>query len=120
MEELINIAGKQFYYSTMDQLIERCSQKEKCALIIDNDHIDELLNKAMDIIGTCVNQLIIVSGNVNTTLPHFIGKDVLIMAADNFEEAVRFAIYGDALSKEVICIPKEEDNIKGKIVDIII
>jgi len=120
MKELINISGQQFYYSTIDQLIERSSLKKKCALIIDNSFFDEFVIKGIDTIGTCVNQIIIISGNTNTALIQLIGKDVLLMTADNFEEAVRFAIYGSTLSTEVICIPKEDETKTSQIIDVIV
>jgi hypothetical protein len=110
MHKLTNISVQQFYYSTIDQLIERCSQQEKCALIIDNNQFDDLVNKGMNIIGDSVNQIIIISGNMNTSLPQLIGKDVLLMAADNFEQAARFAIYGEALSTNVICCVNQDEN----------
>ncbi len=110
MKELINISGQQFYYSTIDQLIERFSQKEKCALIIDNNHFEELIKNGVNIIGDNVNQIIIISGNMNAALIQLIGKDVLLMAADDFIQAAHFAIFGEALSANIICCVNQDEN----------
>ncbi len=120
MKELINISGQQFYYSTVDQVIERCSQLERCAIIIDESHLDEFLTKGGNIIGECVDQIIIISENVDTALSQLKGVSVLLIAAGSFEEAVRVAILGTALSKEVICIPKEDEKTVGDIIDVIV
>lgn len=120
MKELINISGQQFYYSTIDQVIERCSQKEKCAIIIDESHLDEFLAKGENLIEEHVNQLIIISGNINTAFAQLQGVSVLLIAVGSFEEAVRVAILGTALSKEVICIPKENENTVGEIIEVIV
>ena len=119
MKELINISGQQFYYSTIDQVIERCSDKEGCAIIIDESHLNDFLNKGDKIIGECVNQIIIISENVNTAITKLEGVAVLLIAANSFEEAVRVAILGEALSKEVICIPKEDESTVGQIIEVI-
>jgi len=120
MKELINISGQQFYFSTIDQVIERCSQKEKCAIIIDESHLDEFIKKGGDVVGDTVDQLIIISENVDTAFTQLEGVDILLIAAVSFEEAVRVAIYGTTLSKEVICIPKEDERTVGDIIDIIV
>lgn len=108
MKELINISGQQFYHSAIDQLIERCSQNEKCAIIIDEDHLDELLKKAIDIIGKNVNQIIIISDTINKALEPLIDKDVLLLATNSFEHGTRLAMLGSALSKTVICVLDED------------
>ncbi|MBL4593561.1 MAG: hypothetical protein JKX68_07080 [Flavobacteriales bacterium] len=120
MKKLINISGQQFYYSTVDQVIERCSQKEKCAVIIDESHLDEFLAKGKNIIGECVDQIIIISESVDTALSQLEGVSVLLIAAGSFEEAVRVVILGTALTKEVVCIPKEDESSVGQIIDIIV
>ena len=120
MKELINIAEQKFYYTSIDHLIEQCSQYEECALIIDNNQFDDLLSKGEEIIGACVNQLIIISGNMNTSITQLIGKDVLLMAADNFEQAVKFTIFGEALSKNIMCVVDQDENSLKSILGVII
>lgn len=120
MKKLINISGQQFYYSSIDQVIEQCSQKEKCAVIIDKIHLDEFLDKGNKVIGKYVDQIIIISENVDTALAQLEGVSVLLIAVMDFEEAVRIAIFGTALTKEVICIPKEDEKTVGNIIDVII
>lgn len=120
MKKLINISGQQFYYSTISQVVERCSQKEKYAIIIDEIHLNELLDKGSKIIGQCVDQIIIISKDVNAALAQLEGVSVLLIAVISFEEAVRIAILGTALTKEVVCIPKEDEHTVGSIIDVII
>lgn len=115
MKELINISGQQFYYSTVDQVIERCSLEGRCAIIIDESHLNDLLTKGGNIIGGCVDQIIIISENVNTVLSQLEGVSVLLIAVGSFEEAVRVAILGTSLSKEVICISKEDEKTVEKL-----
>ena len=100
-------------------MIERCSQKEKCAIIIDESHLDEFLTKGVNIIGECVNQIIIISENVNTALIRLGEVSVLLVAAGSFEEAVRIAILGASLNKEIVCILKEDEKIASDIIDVI-
>lgn len=108
MNELIKIADQQFYYSTIDKGFESFSQKENCAIIIDENYFVEFLKNADDFIGSNINQLIIISESVHAVLDQLEGVNVLLVAAVSFEDAVRLAILGEALSKEVVCVPKED------------
>ena len=120
MKELINILGQQFYYSTVDQVIEKCSQKERYAIIIDESHLDEFLTKGENIIDEYVDHIIIISEKINTAAARLEGVKVLLIAAESFEEAVRLIILGAALNKEIVCIPKEDENTVGEIIDVIV
>ncbi len=108
MQELIKISGQQFYYSTIDKVIESCSQKENCAIIIDENYLDEFLKNGDNVIGSSINQIIIISESVNTVLSRLEGVSVFLLAAVSLEDAVKLAILGEALSKEVVCVPKED------------
>ena len=120
MIELINISGQQFYYSTIHQVIERCSEKKSCAIIIDKSHLNEFLEKGENIIGEYVSQIIIISENVDAAIAKLEGVAVLLIAAESFEEAIRIVILGEALSKGIVCIPKEDESTIGEIIDIIV
>jgi len=120
MEELVNIGNQQFYYSAIDQVVDKCSQKERCAIIVDELHLDELLAKGEPIIGKCVNQIIVISDSVNKALKHLEDKNVLLLAACNLQEAIRFAILGEELNKHIICILKEEKDELKSIVELIV
>ena len=120
MKKLIKISDQQFYYSTVEEVIERCSQMEKCAIIIDEGHLNEFLSKGKNIIGEWVDQIIIISENVNATLSQLEGVNVLLIAAGCFEEASRIAILGTALNKDIVCILKEDEKTLGDIVDVLI
>ena len=110
MQELINISGQQFYYSTIDKVIESCSQKENCAIIIDENYLDEFLKNGNDVIGSNINQIIIISESVNTVLSRLEGVSVFLLAAVSLKDAVKLAVLGEALSKVVVCVPKESAN----------
>ena len=116
MKDLINISGQQFYYSTIDQVIDRSSQDEKFAVIIDGTYLKEFLTKGGNII-TEASQIIIISENVDSALVQFEEVNVLLIAANNFKEAVKIATLGSALSKKVICIPKEDENMASSIME---
>ena len=120
MEELINIGDQQFYYSTIDQVVDKCSQKERCAIIVDEHHLGELLAKGEPIIGKCVNQIIIISDKVNSALEQLENKDVLLLAALDLQEAIRFAILGEDLNKHIICVPKVDGNELKNIIELLI
>ncbi len=120
MKELINILDQKFYYSTVDQVIEQFTRLERCAIIIDESHLDEFLAKGGDSIGKCVDQVIIISKNVNAALSKLKNVSVLLIAAGSLEEGVRLAILGTALSKEVICIPKEDEKTVGGIIEVLV
>ena len=116
MKELINISGQQFYYSTLGELVGRWSQKEKCAIIIDESYLEEFLNNEGNILDES-GQIIIISENVDSALAQLEGTNILLIAVGSFEEAVKIAISGSALSKKVICLSKEDEKTVGKILD---
>ena len=110
MQELINISDQLFYYSTIDKVIESCSQKENCAIIIDENYLNEFLVNGNDVIGSNINQIIIISECVNTVLSRLEGVSVLLLAAVSLKDAVKLAVLGEALSKVVVCVPKGDAN----------
>jgi len=119
MEELINIGNQHFYYSTVDQIEDDCALKESCAIIIDDFLLEELLGKGFTMIGKNVNQIIIISENVNKALSQLIGKDVLLLSAGSLKEAVGIAVLGEDLNKYIICIPKEDKDGAKSIVELL-
>jgi len=110
MQELINISGQQFYYSTIDKVIESCSQKENCAIVIDENYLDQFLEEGNNVIGSNINKIIIISESVNTVLSQLEGVSVLLLAAVSLKDAVKLAVLGEALSKVVVCVSKEGAN----------
>ncbi|MFB0924650.1 MAG: hypothetical protein QMB65_05120 [Vicingaceae bacterium] len=110
MLDLLDISGQKFYYSTIEEVIESCSQKENCAIIIDENYLEEFLANGNDIIGPNINQIIIISDSVNTVLSKLEGVSVLLLAAVSLKDAVRLAIFGLALSGVVVCVPKEDKD----------
>ena len=117
MKELINISGQQFYYSIIDQVIERCSQKENCAIIIDENCLDEFMDNAKELVGISVNQLIINSKNLNKALVQLEGANVLLTSVGSLEEAVKISICGIELSKHVVCISEKSESEVGIVLE---
>lgn len=109
MIELINISGCKFYYSTIDQVIERCSQMKKRSVIIDENYLEEFL-KSNNVVGLCINQIIIISKNVDKALSQLEGRNVLMISAGSFEEAIKISLFGVELSDGVICIVDREES----------
>lgn len=110
MQELINISGQQFYYSSIEQVIESCSQKENCAIIIDEGYLDQFFENGNDLIGSNINKIIIIGESVNTLLSQLEGVSVLLLAAAGLKDALKIALLGEALSKVVFCVSKEGAN----------
>lgn len=118
MEKLIKIAGQQFYYSTVKDL--EFFQKEKCAIIIDEIHLDELLNSRTDLIKGCVSQLIIIVDELNVIQQRLKNENVFLLAATNFEEAIRFAVLSVELNTDVICMPKKSKEELSEVMNLLI
>lgn len=110
MKKLINISDQQFYSTKIYQIVESCSQKENCAIIIDENYLEEFVKVGGEIIGNQVNQIIIISETLNAAFSLLEGVSVFIVAANNLEEAVCIAILGEALSKEIICVQIEDEQ----------
>jgi hypothetical protein len=108
MNKLINILGQQFYTANIDQIIEQCSQKEKCALVIDENYLVEFLSRSEEIVGKSVNQIIVISENLNTVFPLFEDEKVLLISAINIKEAMKVAVFGAELSNDVVCVSDQD------------
>jgi len=120
MNELINISGQQFYSATIDQVIERCSHKERCAIIIDENYLGEFVANSKDIVGESVNQIVIISENLNAVLAQLKGLNVLLISVGSFEEAVKISILGSELSKNVICISEKSNSELKSVIEVIV
>lgn len=112
MEKLLNIQEQQFYQASLVEFLEFCSQN-KCALIIDEANANELLKMGIESIKNQVNQIIFISDNVGKVLPPFIGSEVFIMAADSLEQAVKFAMHSNALSKNVVGVLNDGEDLSS-------
>lgn len=108
MNELINILDQQFYTANIDQVIEHCSQKEKCALVIDENYLVEFLSRSEGIVGESVNQIIVISENLNAVFPLFEDEKVLLISAINVEEAMKIAVFGAELSNDAVCVSDQD------------
>jgi hypothetical protein len=120
MEELINLSGQKFYYSNVEVLIQKCVQFDKCAVIIDEHNLVELLDKGMDLIGDKIDQIFIIGENLNNALIQLQDKEVLLISANNLRKAISYAMLNVEITKEIVCVPKENKTDVGKIIELII
>lgn len=119
MKELIHIHNIQFYHGNIQELIDY-SSVNKCALIIDEKNIRELINVGVDKVPDHVNQIIIISETLNLFMPKLVSVNAFIIAADNFQQAVRFCILSEDLNQDVICVVEEDMTESKKMVEMII
>ena len=103
MKPIITIKNQHFYYAEIAELAEFLSNK-KCAIILEEDKLIALVESKLQIDAEHINQLIIISENLNNCMDLIVGKDVFVMSAQNFEEAVRLAVNSSELNENVICI----------------
>lgn len=110
MQKLINISDQNFYYATIDQVIESSSQKENYTVIIDENYLDQFLKNGNDVLGYNINQVIVISESVNTILSRLEGVGVFLLSAVSLKDALRLAVLGKALSKDVICVSRGDES----------
>lgn len=118
MKRLIDISGKRFYHSMIDQVIEEYSSKGKCAIIIDENYLDEFSNNAGELIEKSVNQLIIISENLNEISLQIVKSNVLLVSVGDLEEAVRIAVLG-AYNHEVIYVSEKDEKEFKRVIELI-
>lgn len=118
MEELINIDGQQFYCSDIEQVVDKSSLIKDCAIIVDEQHLQEFLKKGERFIGKYINQIIIISDSVNVALGQLQNKNVLLISSLDLGHAIHCAILSEGLNKNIICIPKEGKREVEKILEL--
>jgi len=109
MEELINILDQQFYYSHVDGLMDGCARFDKCAIIIEEEELLSFLEVGMELIGRKINQVVVISENLNVIYKKLHACNVLLISALDFKEAVRFSIMNTEITKDVVCVSKESE-----------
>jgi len=110
MKGLINILGQHYYYSTINELIKQDSLKEVSAIIIEELYLEEFLLKGKKILQKDVDQIIIISENVDTAISNIEAIGILLISAESFENALKIASLSSDSCKEIICIVKEDEN----------
>ncbi len=110
MNDPINILDQQFYSFNIDEIVKECSSEKRCTLIIDENNLAEFLAQCKEFVGKSVNQIIVISENLNTVSNHFEGINVLLISAKSIEEAVKFSIYGASLSSNVVYVSDKGEN----------
>lgn len=112
MEALITINNQQFYYAEIPELVD-FSSSNKCAVIIDENKLEELLKSAVKIGSNHVNQIIVITDNLNAAYSNIKNSNVFIISAHSLEQAVQFAVFSAELSQKICCISKiETSNLK--------
>jgi len=112
MEKLIKIAGQQFYYSTIKDIVNQKIKVGKCAIILDEEDLEVLINSS-SILGNEVSQLIIIGKSLSRSYHQLKGKNILLLSANDLDEAIRFAILSVELNKNIVCTSKgSKDKVK--------
>lgn len=109
MEELINILDQQFYYSHVDALVDGCARFDKCAIIIDEADLLMFLKKGMHLVEEKINHMIVIGENLDKVFVVLKNKNVFLLAASDFKEAIRFAIMNAEVSKNIVCVSRESE-----------
>ena len=110
MEILINTPGQTFYYSSLEELLHYCEEKDNCAVIISHTDVNDFIEKLNEKINSCISQLIVIADNVNDVIIKAKDKDLLIISAINIKDAVQIALNSSAICKDVICVSSTESS----------
>lgn len=110
MEILINTPGQTFYYSSIEELLNYCEEKDNCAVIIFHVDVNDFTEKLNDKINSCVSQLIVIADNVNDVIAKASDKNLLVISAINTKDAIQIALNSSAICKDVICISSTESS----------
>ena len=108
MEKLIDTSGQSFYFTTIESLVNNSEGKKKCVVILAGEDLPIFYEKAFQLLGDCINQVIVIDENVNNLYQKI--KDlsnVLIISASCIKDATRIALNSASLSKNVIYISSE-------------
>lgn len=120
MELILNINDQQFYRAEVPDLVDY-SSVNKCAVIIDEDNLQELLSTDIKFTVNNISQVIIISDSLNTFLPDFIGKEVFLISAIETKQAIEIAFLSKDLNKNVVCVLNlEMDELKKIIASVVV
>lgn len=118
MEKLIDTPGQSFYYTTIENLVNNTEGKKKCAIILAGEDLPIFHEKAFQLIGDVINQIIIIDINVNSLYQKIKElSNVFIISASCIKDATRIALNSSSLSKNVIYI--SSDTSKHSIADLL-
>lgn len=110
MEVLINTPGQTFYYSSIEELLNYCEEKDNCAVIIFHADVNDFIEKLNDKINPCVSQLIVIAENVDDVVAKASDKNLLVISAVNTKDAIQIALNSSAMCKDVICVSSTESS----------
>ena len=110
MEVLINTPGQTFYYSSIEELLNYCEEKDNCAVIIFHVDVNDFIEKLNDKINSCISQLIVIADNVNDVIAKASDKNLLVISAVNIKDAIQIALNSSAMCKNVICVSSTESS----------
>ena len=65
MEKLIDTSGQSFYFTTIESLVNNSEGKKKCVVILAGEDLPIFYEKAFQLLGDCINQVIVIDENVN-------------------------------------------------------
>ncbi len=104
MCELLEISGRKFYYYNVDNLLNMCNKLSSCAIVVDEQNIDLLLEKYSDFIGNPIHQIIFISETLNKLFDKIKTKDVFLIALPNFQLALQLTTLPSSITNNIICV----------------
>ena len=115
----VNMKTKQCYYSSVEEVINHCATNVGCIIVVDQFYLKELVAKDNGVVGRCSNQIIVIDSGVEKLLEHFAGERLLLVAASNLSEAVRFTFLAEDFGDQVFYIVKEEQSELKEIMELL-
>jgi len=115
MEKIIKLSGQQFHFSRKEKLIENCASINNCAIIIDEDNLNNLIENGDKYIGSSVKEIIVITNNLNPYFEKLISKNILLIKAKSLNDAINLAINSKSFISDVIMAVAD----KGTILEII-
>lgn len=115
MKAIASIENQQFYQVDFNQLHE-FSSNNKCAVIIDEKNLNQLLEKNLNYSKEHLNQVIIINHSLSNYLSFFKDKDILLVTATNIKKAVELVVQSAELNSKVLIFVNID---KAELVEII-
>ena len=120
MEKIIELSGQHFHFSKDEKLVENCSSLNNCAIIIDEDNLNNLIQNGDKIIGSNVKEIIVITNNLNPFFEKLISKNILLIKAISLNDAIsRIAINSKSFTSDVVLAVADKTSIL-EIIDVII
>jgi len=120
MDPLVKIKGQEFHTVALNEVSVSCSHTNRCVVVIDESDLVAFVENGMENILTSVNQIIIISKNLNSARTLFEGINVLLISVQNLEEAMKVSVMGEGYSKEVAYVTNEDSSEWQRLVEMLV